>query len=379
MPASYARAGEHAHSPPRILEGEHPHPRVLSTRALFQQQMADAATTQRVSELREQLHRHNYLYHVLDSPHITDAEYDALFRELQTLEEAHPDLADPGSPTQRVGAAPAPQFDEVAHPVPMLSLGNAFDEEEFEAWRRRAAGMLERDDFAMVCEPKIDGLAIALTYEAGRLARAATRGDGLRGEDVTLNVRTIKSVPLVLQTGVPAPPRMEVRGEVYFPRDAFRRLNEEREAAGEPLFANPRNAAAGSLRQLDPRVTASRQLAIWVYQLGWAEDAETPPTHSETMQWLRELGFRVNPEIERLESTSDERRQRLLRPLGAGARRKELPDGRRGREDRPAGLPAAPRFRRARAALGHRVEVPGGAGRHALAGHRHQRRDAPAR
>ena len=264
--------------------------------------MADAATIQRVNELREQLHRHNYHYHVLDSPLITDAEYDALFRELQTLEEANPDLADPGSPTQRVGAAPAPQFDEVAHPRPMLSLGNAFNEEELAAWRRRAAGMLERDDFAMVCEPKIDGLAIALTYEAGRLTRAATRGDGVRGEDVTLNVRTIKSVPLVLQTGVPAPPRMEVRGEVYFPRDAFRRLNEEREAAGEPLFANPRNAAAGSLRQLDPSVTASRQLAIWVYQLGWAEDAETPPTHWETMLWLQELGFRVNPEIDRFES-----------------------------------------------------------------------------
>ena len=271
----------------------------------MQQQMADAATTQRVSELREQLHRHNYLYHVLDSPHISDAEYDVLFRELRALEEAHPDLADAGSPTQRVGAAPAPQFDEVTHPRPMLSLGNAFDDEEFEAWRRRAAGMLERDDFAMVCEPKIDGLAIALTYEAGQLVRAATRGDGLRGEDVTLNVRTIKSVPLVLQAGTPAPPRMEVRGEVYFPRDAFRRMNEEREAAGEPLFANPRNAAAGSLRQLDPRITASRRLDIWVYQLGWAEEADTPPTHWETMQWLRELGFRVNPEIERFGSTPE--------------------------------------------------------------------------
>ena len=282
--------------------------------------MADAATTERVQELREQLHRHNYLYHVLDSPVIADAEYDALFRELQSLEEAHPELADAGSPTQRVGAAPAPQFDEVTHPVPMLSLGNAFNEEELAAWRRRAAGMLERDDFAMVCEPKIDGLAIALTYEAGRLTRAATRGDGVRGEDVTLNVRTIKSVPLVLQgahahpsplpggEGVHAwtlPPRMEVRGEVYFPRDAFRRMNEEREDAGEPLFANPRNAAAGSLRQLDPRITASRQLAIWVYQLGWVEDAETPPTHWETMQWLRELGFRVNPEIARFESLEE--------------------------------------------------------------------------
>ena len=282
--------------------------------------MADAATTERVQELREQLHRHNYLYHVLDSPLITDAEYDALFRELQSLEEAHPELADAGSPTQRVGAAPAPQFDEVTHPVPMLSLGNAFNEDELAAWRRRAAGILEREDFAVVCEPKIDGLAIALTYEAGRLTRAATRGDGVRGEDVTLNVRTIKSVPLVLQgahlhpsplpggEGVHAwtlPPRMEVRGEVYFPRDAFRRMNEEREDAGEPLFANPRNAAAGSLRQLDPRITASRQLAIWVYQLGWAEDTETPPTHWETMQWLRELGFRVNPEIARFETLEE--------------------------------------------------------------------------
>ena len=267
--------------------------------------MADAATTQRVHELREQLHLHNYRYHVLDSPLIADAEYDALFRGLQTLEEAHPELANAGSPTQRVGAAPAPQFDEVAHPRPMLSLGNAFNEEELAAWRRRAAGILERDDFAMVCEPKIDGLAIALTYEAGQLTRAATRGDGVRGEDVTLNVRTIKSVPLVLQNGASVPPRMEVRGEVYFPRDAFRRMNEEREAAGEPLFANPRNAAAGSLRQLDPRVTASRQLAIWVYQLGWVEDAETPPTHWETMAWLGELGFRANPEIERFESLEE--------------------------------------------------------------------------
>ncbi len=280
--------------------------------------MADTATTERVQELREQLHRHNYLYHVLDSPLITDAEYDALFRELQTIEEAHPELADAGSPTQRVGAAPAPQFDEVTHPVPMLSLGNAFNEEELAAWRRRAAGMLEREDFAVVCEPKIDGLAIALTYEAGQLTRAATRGDGVRGEDVTLNVRTIKSLPLVLQGAHPhpnplpsrergwmLPPRMEVRGEVYFPRDAFRRMNEEREDAGEPLFANPRNAAAGSLRQLDPRITASRQLAIWVYQLGWAEDTETPPTHWETMQWLRELGFRINPEIARFETLEE--------------------------------------------------------------------------
>lgn len=264
--------------------------------------MADAAATKRVSELRDQLNLHNYRYHVLDSPLISDAEYDALLRELQTLEDADPSLASPDSPTQRVGGAPSPEFREVVHPQPMLSLGNAFNDEELAAWRRRAAGLLERDDFAMVCEPKIDGLAIALTYEQGRLAQGATRGDGARGEDVTPNVRTIRTIPLVLQSPRSAPPRMEVRGEVYFPKAAFQRLNEERAERGEPLFANPRNAAAGSLRQLDPRVTASRQLAVWVYQLGWVEDAETPPTHWETMQWLRELGFRVNPEMRRADS-----------------------------------------------------------------------------
>ncbi len=223
-------------------------------------------------------------------------------RELRALEEANPDLASSDSPTQRVGAAPSPEFKEVEHPRPMLSLGNAFDDDELAAWRRRAAGILERDDFAMVCEPKIDGLAIALTYEHGRLVRGATRGDGARGEDVTPNVRTVRSVPLVLQSVESAPPRMEVRGEVYFPRDSFARLNEERSERGEQMFANPRNAAAGSLRQLDPSVTAGRRLAIWIYQLGWVEGAVTPTTHWETLQWLRSLGFRVNPEIERTDS-----------------------------------------------------------------------------
>ena len=254
----------------------------------------------RIDELRSDLHLHNYRYYVLDSPLIADAEYDALMRELRGLEEANPGLASPDSPTMRVGAEPSPEFGEVQHPQPMLSLANAFGEEELDAWRRRAANLLERDDFAVVCEPKIDGLAIALTYERGRLVLGATRGDGARGEDVTPNVRTIRSVPLVLQSPESAPPRMEVRGEVYFPRDAFARLNDERADRGEPLFANPRNAAAGSLRQLDPAITAGRGLAIWVYQLGWVEGAEAPGTHWETMEWLRSLGFRVNPEIERL-------------------------------------------------------------------------------
>ena len=264
--------------------------------------MADAAATERVLELRDRLNFHNYRYHVLDSPLVSDAEYDALLRELQALEDADPRLVSPDSPTRRVGGAPSPEFGEVLHPRPMLSLGNAFNDEELAAWRRRAAGLLEHDDFAMVCEPKIDGLAIALTYERGRLVRGATRGDGARGEDVTPNVRTIRSVPLVLQSAGTAPPRMEVRGEVYFPREAFRRLNEERADRGEPLFANPRNAAAGSLRQLDHRITAARQLAVWIYQLGWVEDAETPSTHWETMRWLRELGLRVNPEMHRTDS-----------------------------------------------------------------------------
>ncbi len=264
--------------------------------------MANADPQRRVEELRGSLHLHNYRYYVLDSPLIADAEYDRLMQELRSLEEANPALASPDSPTQRVGAAPSPEFREVRHPQPMLSLANAFNDDDLAAWRRRAAAILERDDFAMVCEPKIDGLAIALTYENGRLALGATRGDGARGEDVTPNVRTIRSVPLVLQSPASTPPRLEVRGEVYFPRDAFAALNDERAERGEPLFANPRNAAAGSLRQLDPTVTSRRRLAVWIYQLGWIEGAAAPETHWETMTWLRSLGFRVNPEIERFTS-----------------------------------------------------------------------------
>ncbi len=266
------------------------------------QQASQAQQAQQIEELRSQLHLHNYRYYALDSPLISDDEYDQLMQELRALELANPSLASPDSPTQRVGAPPSPEFKEALHLHPMLSLANAFDDNELAAWRRRAAAILERDDFAMVCEPKIDGLAISLTYERGRLALGATRGDGARGEDVTPNVRAIRSAPLVLQSPHSAPPLLEVRGEVYFPRDAFSQLNEERAERGEPLFANPRNAAAGSLRQLDPAITAQRRLAIWFYQLGWADGATTPDTHWETLEWLRSLGFRVNPEIERLDS-----------------------------------------------------------------------------
>ena len=262
----------------------------------------DTATIARVNELREQLNLHNYRYYVLDSPLISDGEYDALLRELRAIEEERPDLVTPDSPTQRVGAPPSPEFREVQHPQPMLSLGNAFDDDDLAAWRRRAAALLETDAFAMVCEPKIDGLAIALTYDGGRLVRGATRGDGLRGEDVTPNVRTINSVPLTLLGGSRAPARIEVRGEVYMPLDAFRELNEERAERGDPLIANPRNGAAGSLRQLDSRVTAQRRLNVWIYQLGWVEGVETPDTHSEVMAWLGELGFRINPEIRRFDT-----------------------------------------------------------------------------
>jgi len=254
--------------------------------------MVDPQILERARGLRDELHRHNHLYFVLDQPQVSDAEYDDLMRELREIEEGHPDLVTPDSPTQRVGAEPARQFAEVRHPVPLLSLSNAFDEAEFMAWHSRAAGLLERDDFEMVCELKYDGLAVALTYEDGVLVRGATRGNGTVGEDVTSNLRTIRSVPLRV-TGK-YPERFEVRGEVLFPRSAFQRFNEERVAQGLPAYANPRNTAAGSLRQLDPRSTAQRPLDIFIYSLGYAEGM-TPDTHWETLELLSELGFKINP------------------------------------------------------------------------------------
>ena len=264
--------------------------------------MPDQHIINRANDLREQVNFHNYRYHTLDSPVVSDSEYDALLRELQSLEEAQPELITPESPTQRVGTTPSPEFREVQHPQPMLSLSNAFDDQEMEAWHRRGAAMLETDVFAMVCEPKIDGLAIALTYEEGRLVRGATRGDGSRGEDVTPNIRTIPTIPMVLQRSSSVPPRLEVRGEVFFPKDGFQRLNEERAERGEALMANPRNAAAGSLRQLDPRITATRPLEFWVYQVGWLEGVGMPPTHWEALRWLRDFGFRISKEIIRVDS-----------------------------------------------------------------------------
>jgi DNA ligase (NAD+) len=246
----------------------------------------------RVEELRAVIAHHDYRYYVLDSPEISDAKYDELMQELRRLEERYPQLITPDSPTQRVSGQPVAAFGIVEHRLPLLSLANAFSEEELRAWQHRASALAGRDEFTLVCEPKMDGLAVALVYENGVFVQGATRGDGTRGENISENLRTIRSIPLRISDKAPA--RFEVRGEVYMTKHGFERLNEERADEKQPLFANPRNAAAGSVRQLDPRITARRPLDIFVYQLGWAEGA-TPPTHWETMQWLGSLGFRTNP------------------------------------------------------------------------------------
>lgn len=254
----------------------------------------------RAANLRALLNYYGYRYHTLDQPVVSDAEYDALLRELRAIEEAHPVLVTADSPTRRVGAEPLAEFTRVAHPHPMTSLTDAFTPEEVEAWLERVRRLLP-DDVALsfVAEPKIDGLAVALTYENGILVRGATRGDGVHGEDITANVRTIRNVPLripVEEGGPPAPPAIEVRGEIYMPRDLFRRMNEEREAEGLEPFANPRNAAAGSVRQLDPRITAERPLRLFVYAVGYAEGVDLA-TQWGALNFLRTLGFAVNADI----------------------------------------------------------------------------------
>jgi len=248
---------------------------------------------ERIEKLSAEINHHNYRYYVLDDPEVADAEYDELMRELQKLEEEYPRFLTPDSPTQRVGAAPVEAFGVVEHPLPLLSLGNAFSNEELNAWYNRISKLIAGEKFDFACEHKIDGLAVALTYIDGRLATGATRGDGLRGEDITQNMRTVRSIPLSVPKD--APPRFEVRGEVFLPRAGFEKLNRQRAKEGLPLFANPRNAAAGSVRQLDPRITAKRPLDIYIYMLGWAEGRATPPTHWETMDYLKSLGFKINP------------------------------------------------------------------------------------
>lgn len=258
---------------------------------------------ERVRQLREQIAYHDYRYYVLDAPEISDAEYDALMRELKELEARYPQLVTPDSPTQRVGGAARPEFGTVRHRTPMLSLDNVYSVEELRAWAARLARLLPGEPLTFVAELKIDGLAISLEYEEGRFVRGATRGDGTVGEDVTANLRTIRSIPLRLRTDRPL--RLDVRGEVYMVKSEFVRLNQERARRGEPLFANPRNAAAGSVRQLDPAVTASRPLDIFCYTLAHLEGMELPPTHWERLQLLRELGLRVNPHIRRCASLDE--------------------------------------------------------------------------
>lgn len=257
---------------------------------------AGTRAAREIEDLRRQIEHHNYLYYVLDRPEIPDAEYDRLMRHLQDLEAEHPDLVTPESPTQRVGAKPLKQFAEVRHTIPMLSLNNAFSDEEAEEFDRRARERLGEERIHYVAEPKLDGLAIAVVYENGALTRAATRGDGTTGEDVTLNVRTIESVPLRLR-GKHIPELLEVRGEVYMPHKGFAELNKRQAKRGEKPFANPRNAAAGSLRQLDPRITAERPLEMYCYGVGEVRGADLPDRHSKILEQLRDWGLRVSPEI----------------------------------------------------------------------------------
>lgn len=305
------------------------------------QRDAKDGVAERLEGLRAQIRRHDYRYYVLDSPEIDDTEYDALFRELRQLEEIHPESVTPDSPTQRVGGEPLAAFSEVRHLEPMLSLANAKDPGGLAAWHARVMKLVTEAGFApetvrFSLEPKIDGLAVSLRYEAGRFVAGATRGNGVVGEDVTQNLRTIPALPLAMRSpgdaavapgapaavpsaragalnasaaapgcpGIAIPGVIEVRGEVYLPLAAFEHLNEQRIAAGEPTFANPRNSAAGSLRQLDPQVTASRPLSMWIYGVGYVE---TDPftTQSQVLGWLRGRGFRVNPDV-RSAATLDE-------------------------------------------------------------------------
>lgn len=254
---------------------------------------------QRIQQLRDEINHHNYLYYVEDSPEIPDAEYDRLLRELQTLEAEHPALVTPDSPTQRVGAEPVKAFGEVKHQIPMLSLDNAFSDDEVAEFDRRVRERLGSERVEYVAEPKLDGLALSMLYEDGRLVQAATRGDGVSGEDVTHNVRTIASVPLRLM-GKDYPARLEVRGEVYMPKQGFEALNQRARDKGDKEFVNPRNAAAGSLRQLDPRITAARPLAVYCYGVGLVEGRELAPTHSGILEQLQHWGLRVSPEIKRV-------------------------------------------------------------------------------
>ena len=261
---------------------------------------------QQIDTLRQDLRRYEYEYHVLDNPTIPDAEYDRLFHQLKALETAHPELITADSPTQRVGAKPLSGFAQIRHEIPMLSLDNAFSDEEFYAFVKRIEDRLIRlpEPLTFCCEPKLDGLAVSILYVNGVLTQAATRGDGTTGEDITANIRTIRNIPLqLLMDNQPA--RLEVRGEVFMPHEGFEHLNQQALEKGEKTFANPRNAAAGSLRQLDPQITSKRPLVLNAYGIGIAEGVDLPNTHYDRLQWLKSIGIPVNPEI-RLCNGTDE-------------------------------------------------------------------------
>jgi len=260
---------------------------------------------EQIAALSTTLRHHEYLYHVMDAPEVPDAEYDRLMNQLRELERAHPDLITPDSPTQRVGAAPLTAFEQVRHEVPMLSLDNTFDEAGFRAFNKRVQDRLKSsDELTYCCELKLDGLAVSLLYENGLLVRAATRGDGTTGENITANVRTIRAIPLRLQ-GDNIPARLEVRGEVFMTESGFEKLNEEARRTGGKVFANPRNAAAGSLRQLDPRITARRPLTFFCYGFGLLEGGEIPASHWERLQQFKAWGLPVSERIKRVH-TADE-------------------------------------------------------------------------
>lgn len=261
---------------------------------------------QQIDTLRQDLRRYEYEYHVLDNPTIPDAEYDRLFHQLKALEATHPELITADSPTQRVGAKPLSGFAQIRHEIPMLSLDNAFSDEEFYAFVKRIEDRLIRlpEPLTFCCEPKLDGLAVSILYVNGVLTQAATRGDGTTGEDITANIRTIRNIPLQLLMDNP-PARLEVRGEVFMPHAGFERLNQLALEKGEKTFANPRNAAAGSLRQLDPKITSKRPLVLNAYSIGIAEGVDLPNTHYDRLQWLKSIGIPVNPEI-RLCNGTDE-------------------------------------------------------------------------
>ena len=264
--------------------------------------MVNTYSAKLVQNLRKELNYHNHRYYVLDDPEISDSQYDALMERLREIEAINPEFVTPDSPTQRVGAEPLASFKQANHPVPLLSLGNTFDDNGFLAWHQRASTLLEDASFEMVCELKFDGLAVALTYEDGVFVRGATRGNGTVGEDVTVNLRTVRSIPLSIPKH--APKRLEVRGEIIFPKSKFEIFNKDRISQGLTAYANPRNTAAGSVRQLDPKITASRPLDIYIYGLGYVEGMDLK-THWETMEFLSELGFKVNRNMLQAQTPQD--------------------------------------------------------------------------